>query len=62
MKRNKTSTRAMRHRTTLETKKRGTSRYALKVKAGKQMYGDGKVCCAHRIKLAGIPQPEATHK
>ena len=62
MKRNKTSTRAMRHRTTLETKKAGTSRYAVKVKGGKQMYGDGKVCCAHRIKIAGVPQPVAGHK
>lgn len=62
MKRNKTSTRAMRHRTTLETKKAGTSRYAVKVKGGKQMYGDGKVCCAHRIKIEGVPQPTATHK
>jgi hypothetical protein len=59
MKRNKSSTRAMRHRTTLQTKKSGTSRYALKVKAGKQMYGDGKVCCGHRIRIAGVPQPQA---
>ena len=39
MKRNKQSTRAMRQRTTAETKARGTSKYALKVKGGKQMYG-----------------------
>jgi hypothetical protein len=39
MKRNKQSSRAMRHRTTAEVKARGTSKYALKVKGGKQMYG-----------------------
>ena len=38
MKRNKQSTRAMRHRNTVEIKAKGSSRYALKVKAGKQMY------------------------
>lgn len=60
MKRNKQSSRAMRHRTTLETKKGGKSRYALKVNAGKQMYSpDGKKCCGHRIRIAGVPQPQA---
>lgn len=38
MKRNKQSTRAMRQRTTAEIKAKGSSRYALKVKSGKQMY------------------------
>lgn len=39
MKRCKTSSRAMRQRTTAELKTRGTSRYALKVKGKNQMYG-----------------------
>ena len=38
MKRSKHSTRTMRQRTTAELKTRGTSRYALKVRANKQMY------------------------
>ncbi len=58
MKRNKQSSRAMRNKSTADSKKRGTkSRYAAKVARGKQMYGDGHVCCAHRIKIAGVPQP-----
>lgn len=39
MKRNKQSTRAMRHRgTAAVVKAKGNSRYAIKVKSGKQMY------------------------
>ena len=45
MKRNKQSTRAMRRRTTVETL--GNSRYALKVRSGTQMYGNGSRCCAN---------------
>ena len=42
MKRSKESTKAMRHR---KTASEGSSRYALKVRGKKQMYGPG--CCAH---------------
>jgi hypothetical protein len=42
MKRNKTTNRVKEQRT---TKTKGPSRYALKVRGKKQMYGPG--CCAH---------------
>ncbi len=54
MKRSKTSSRAMRALGD-NIDKRGKSRYARKVAAGKQMYGSADKrtnCCAHRIKLA----------
>lgn len=37
----------------------GKSAYSKKVLAGNQMYGDGKRCCAHRIKLSGHPQVQS---
>jgi len=43
MKRNKNSTRAMRKQTS--AKDNGTSRYALKHRSGRMMYGPG--CCGH---------------
>lgn len=33
---------------------KGSSRYAQKVKAGNQMYGDGKRCCGHRFGKQGL--------
>ena len=47
MKRNKQSTKAMRTRKTESTL--GNSRYALKVRGKKQMYGTGKLCCANKL-------------
>ena len=47
MKRNKTSTKAMRRRNTEAAAKTSSSRYALKVRGRKQMYGPG--CCGHRF-------------
>lgn len=44
MKRNKQSTKTMRHRDTVKPAE-GKSRYAQKVRFGKQMYEPG--CCAH---------------
>ncbi len=49
MKRNKQSTRAMRHRLTAAIAGGTKSRYAQKVNAGNQMYGNGKRCCGHRF-------------
>lgn len=48
MKRNKTSSRAMRHQNN-ESKgiTKGSSKYAQKVARGGQMYGPG--CCAHKL-------------
>ncbi len=47
MKRNKTTNKVKQNKTTTKTK--GPSKYALKVRSKKQMYGPG--CCAHdRIK------------
>jgi hypothetical protein len=46
MKRNKHSTRTMRHRRTAESTG-NASRYALKKARGKQLYGPG--CCAHSL-------------
>lgn len=45
MKRSKSSSRAMRQRTTAEVHSKGQSRYAQKSRSGKQMYGPG--CCAN---------------
>ena len=45
MKRNKQSSRAMRHKRTAATL--GNSRYAVKVRSGNMMYGNGSRCCAH---------------
>jgi len=60
MKRNKQSRRTMRRKLTAVVFALGTSRYAIKVKAGNQMYGNGAKfhggCCAHGIKSPMDPQ------
>lgn len=53
MKRNKISTRAMRHQTNVKVGNvKGKSRYAKKFRNGNQMYGPG--CCAHSITQAQV--------
>jgi len=57
MKRSTHSTRAMRHKRNADQGTgKGSSRYAVKRAAGKQMYGFG--CCAHKLKLGRVAEEE----